>query len=456
MRSDGMARIARTSLRWAASLGVAACLCACGPVEPRSDRPNVVLVIVDTLRADRLGSYGFAADVSPALDALAREGVVFESVLAPSSWTRTSIGSILTSLPPRSLGIFNEMTDALDDRFTTLAEVLWAAGYWTLGATANPNINSSYRFHQGFDEYRDSNVLFPWMLHEPGKTADGALPAGRALYRALLDALARDERRPFYVQVTVMEVHEHVNEDQDLPPAYAGLFGEHEDAAYSRAVRRATDELASFVEAVTRLPGGDNTLFVVTSDHGEGLGDHPHVKESSQHGFLLYESHLRVPLILYDPAGRLPAGLRVARPVRLLDLMPTVLEWVGVEGPTEMRGRSLVPLLSDAGRIDLPEVFFAETRFQGRNKVAAYSSKWKYIENRDARPDLPPRGLHPADVREDGLRTDVSGQHPEVVEELHRAVEEWERAHPPSRRTDLRTPLSIGELRQLRELGYIE
>ena len=120
---------------------------------------------------------------------LAREGVVFESVLAPSSWTRTSVGSILTSLPPRSLGIFHEMTDALDDRFTTLAEVLWSSGYRTLGATANPNLNSSYRFDQGFDAYRDSDVLFPWMLLEPGKALDGPLPAGRELYRALLDEL---------------------------------------------------------------------------------------------------------------------------------------------------------------------------------------------------------------------------------------------------------------------------
>jgi choline-sulfatase len=436
------------------ALGAACHLLGCGS-DP--GRPNVVLVVIDTLRADRLGAYGFPEASSPAFDALAARGVVFTHVLAPSSWTRTSIASLVTSLPPRSLGIFHEYRDALDDRFDTLAEVLWAGGYRTLGATANPNINTSYHFDQGFDAYADSDVIFPWMRPEPGKrsTERAPLPAGRDLYQSLLERLGQEDRRPFYVQVNVMEVHEHRLFENGAPEAGPALFSERDDAAYLRAVRRATDELADFVAAVSALPGGRNTLFVVTSDHGEGLGDHPREPKAAGHGFVLYASQLRVPLLLYHPGGALPRGRVVDTPVRLLDVMPTILDFAGLAGPAGMEGRSLLPLVRGDGDVALPEVFFAETHFQRRDKVAAYTSEWKYFENRESWWKQQRQTLHPAGVVEDGTRTDVSAEHPEVVAHLAAAVRAWEQSHPPGRPTPPARPPSSQELQQLRELGYL-
>lgn len=429
-------------------------------------RPNVVLVVIDTLRADKLGAYGFPEATSPAFDALAERGVLFSYVLAPSSWTRTSVASLLTSLPPRSLGILHEYHDALGQRFVTLAEVLWAGGYRTLGATANPNINTSYHFDQGFDEYIDSGVIFPWMLPEPGaqSSENVALPAGRDLYRALVARIAASEQRPFYVQVNVMEVHEHIQMRRRPElyartrgqQGYAELFQGHDDADYLRSVRQATDEVAVFIEEVAALPGGCDTLFIVTSDHGEGLGDHPSVPNADRHGFVLYESQLRVPLLFYHPGGELAAGLVVTQPVRLLDVMPSVLDFVGLEGPQEMEGRSLIPLARGDGEVELPGTFFAETRFKRRNKVAAYTSDWKYIENREAAPRLPPRALHRVGVSEDGARTDVAAEHPEVVERLPARLRAWEEAHPVAESTRPAVAPSPLEQRQLRELGYLD
>jgi len=449
-----MARAARAR----ALLVVASAACAllgCG--REGGGRPNVVLVVIDTLRADRLGGYGFGEATSPAFDALAARGVLFETVLAPSSWTRTSIASLVTGLHPRSLGIFHEYHDALGARFTTLAEVLWAGGYRTLGATANANINASYHFDQGFDAYTDSDVLFPWMRPEPGKQSSerAPLPAGRDLYRALVEQVAADPHRPFYLQVNVMEVHEHLFFDAIGREPYADLFPERDDAPYLRAVRQATDELADFIEEVSALPGGRNTLFVVTSDHGEGLGDHPSVPKAEGHGFVLYASQLRVPLLLYHPGGALPRGRAVERPVRLLDVMPTILDFAGLRGPEAMEGRSLLPLARGEGDVELPEEFFAETRFQRRDKVAAYTTEWKYFENRESWSRLPRQTLHRAGVAEDGVRTDVSAEHPEVVERLAARVREWESAHPSAEPTPLVAPQSNEELRQLRELGYL-
>lgn len=449
-----MARWAR-SWTWLAAVAATPALLGCG--HGRAERPNVVLVVIDTLRADRLGAYGFPEASSPGLDALAARGVVFRNVLASSSWTRPSIASLLTSLPPRSLGIFHEYRDALGERFTTLAEVLWAAGYRTLGATANPNLNRSYRFDQGFDDYVESDVLFPWMRPEPGKrsTERAPLPSGRDIYRSVVERLAREPRRPFFVQVNVMEVHEHRLFEDGGPEAGESLFAGREDAGYLRAVRRATDALADFVEAVSALPGGRNTLFVVTSDHGEGLSDHPHVANASGHGFVLYASQLRVPLLLLHPGGALPQGRVVEQRVRLLDVMPTILDFVGLRGPAEMEGRSLLPLALGQTQVDLPEVFFAETRFQRRDKVAAYTSKWKYFENREPFSKLPPRTLDRADVVEDGARTDLAAANPQVVEELAARVREWELAHPPGAPTPQAQPPSQQELEQLRDLGYL-
>jgi len=116
------------------------------PQLPAPDRPNIVLIIIDNLRADRLGAYGFPAPTSPELDAYGRKGVRFERVVAQSTWTRPSIGSMLTSLHPRTLGLYREEGEMLGGEFTTLAEALKQNGYWTAGATANPNINAYFNF----------------------------------------------------------------------------------------------------------------------------------------------------------------------------------------------------------------------------------------------------------------------------------------------------------------------
>ena len=428
-------------------------------------RPNLVLVVIDTLRADKLGAYGFPGETSPAFDALAERGILFERVLAPSSWTRPSMASLVTGLHPRSLGLFHEYHDVLGEQFSTLAEVLWAGGYRTLGATANPNLNRSFRFAQGFDEYIDSEVLFPWMEAHPGErsSARNALPPGRDLYRELVERIARSEQRPFYVQVNVMEVHEHLRMRRrpelyaDAPERarYETLFDGHAEAAYLRTVRQATDEVAAFIEAVSALPGGRDTLFVVTSDHGEGLSDHPGVAGAEGHGFVLYESQLRVPLLFHHPEGALGPARRVARPVRLLDVMPTLLEVAGLPGPSGLHGVSLGPLLRGED-VELPDVFFAETRFQRSDKRAAYTADWKYYENREPKGPLPDRTLHPTGVAEAGARTNVAAHNPELAEQLAARLRAWERETPEAPPTRRKAPPSRREHELLRDLGYVE
>ncbi len=436
-------------------------LCACGAGDGDRRRPNLVVIIIDTLRADRLGAYGFDADASPELDAYARRGVRFASVFAPSSWTRPSVGSLLTSLHPRTLGIYDEQGHTLNESFTTLPEILREHGYWTLGATANPNINSSFNFDQGFDHYTDSDVLWEWMAEEPGKRleTEQALHTGGEIYQALEAQLSRAEHRPFYAQATVMEVHEASREyaagsgpsnapAEDFPP-------EVQERRYLEAVQQASREAHAFIRSVSTLAEGEHTLFVVTSDHGEGLSDHPHVGASRRHGLLLYESQLRVPLILYSTAGDLPPGRVIEPPVRLLDLMPTILDYAAVPAPDGIEGRSLLPLLRDEDAVlDLPDTFIAETRFRHHNKIAAYAKEWKYIENRIPHRGTEPRALHRMGTKEDGRRTNLSRGYPDVVNRLASRLRGWEEAHPQVPPTAPDAPLSKDEIAQLESMGY--
>jgi arylsulfatase A-like enzyme len=150
--------------------------------------------------------------VSPELDAYGRNGVRFDRVIVQSTWTRPSIGSMLTSLHPRTLGLYREKEEILADHFVTLPEVLKQHGYWTAGMMANPNINSYFNFDQGFDYYVDSNVVFPSMPGYRKQMVPGrrvALPRARAMLLKLQDAIRKRMCPPCYLQVNLMEVHEH-------------------------------------------------------------------------------------------------------------------------------------------------------------------------------------------------------------------------------------------------------
>ena len=196
---------------------------------------------------------------------------------------------------------------------------------------------------------------------------------------------------------------------------------------------------------------------MILSDHGEGLSSHPNVPgpEDRHHGYYVYESHMMVPWILYHPGDRLPAGRVIERAVRLLEVMPTILDLAGIAGPPEMIGQSLAPLLQSGRPPDLPAHFVVETAFRNADKIGIYSEGWKYIENRDGRHGLNPRALHPMGAMGDGLKTDLGGEHPELIDLFAAELERCERAHPKGEAV-LRDDLSQLEVEQLRSLGYLE
>lgn len=444
-----------------------ALLAGCGwftePVEPiREPAPvadritggstNVVVVLLDTVRADRLGFHGYPIPTSPHLDAIAEHGAVFERHIANCSWTRPSMGSILTGLHARTLGLYEERYDRLDTSFTLLSERLQRRGYVTLGVTSNPNMNDVFGFDQGFDAYGESGVRFRWMsgsgraISRDTPLEDAQTMTDRAL--AIVDAHREPlADQPLYLQVVYIDPHWPYVQPAEHERAVSGSS----EPGYDGGIHFIDAEIRRLLDGLAERGLMRDTLFVVTSDHGEGLGSHPDVPNSAMHGTTLYESVLHVPLVLSHPAI---APRRVPAVTEGIDVVPTVLDLLGWPVPADLPGRSLAPALRGE---QLPDRdVFAETDFRGHRKVAVRSGDLKWIRNDDV--DLWRSGAHeglrlePAALKQftvlpvEELYDVRTGEGPSrpagpasEADRLRAAVEAWE-ARTPARAPMNRAP----------------
>lgn len=382
----GRPRLAR---RWAAVLALLS-LAACG--EPR--QPNVLLISIDTLRADHLGCYGYERDTSPRIDALAREGVLFENALSSTSWTLPAHMTMLSGLPISVHGACEERHfDRQDDhgqrippplRGELVSSALRAAGYRTAGFYSWKYLDDSFGFDSGFDVWQRCGIdlySHPVLGVELARLRQtGEVEAMRELafaFRELidprrpsspevvgeatrwLDAHTGDER-PFFLFVHLFDVHDPYKPPKEFDrfgdPAYAGpidvkhaqLISERvypgmppEDLArlislYDGGIAYVDDQVGKLLDHLDALGLAEDTLVILTSDHGEEFFEHGTIGHR-QH---LYRESVAVPLVLRQP-GRLPAGKRVAETVGLIDLAPTILAATGTPPPHELPGVDL-------------------------------------------------------------------------------------------------------------------
>lgn len=295
-------------------------------------RPNFVLILVDTLRADFTTPYGFGENTSPELGRWAQRGVVFERVRSQSSWTKMSMASLFTSLWPRSHGI-KEAKDGLAEEALTLAEVLRDAGYATYGVQTNGWLHQSFGFHQGFERY-----MFPATGGDPRLGRASLWPhAGRVVEESQRLLAAHDPKRPFFLYLHFMDVHEYA-----APPDHK-TFGTDSRGAYLAAISWVDDAVGRVRGQLEDAGLLDRTVIVFGSDHGETFGEH------GVHGHArnVLTPVVWVPLLLRFPF-RVEPPIRVRTQVRNVDVAPTLLELAGVPVPAGYEGRSLVPLLTGA------------------------------------------------------------------------------------------------------------
>jgi arylsulfatase A-like enzyme len=351
--------------RWAAL--AAACALAGAGCAREAALPNVLVVVLDTLRADRLGAYGSQRGLTPFLDELAGRSVVFENAYATSSWTSPSVASLFTSRLPLQHGIV-DFESALAGDETTLAESLRALGFATGGFSANFRIADRLGYAQGFDVWEA--YLAAYVAPAGGKKVRTPYVREHAL--AWLDGVwNRRAPRPVFLYLQLMEPHSPYDPPEperlrvapeatraQIDAANALLVGlrfsdlSDEQVAllarlYDGEVAALDAELRTLFAALEERGFLENAFVVVASDHGEEFREHG----ALLHGLTLFEPGVRVPLFVIGPG--VAAGRRIAQAVSLLDVAPTVLARLGAPPPAGYEGRSLLPLLR--GEAGAPE-----------------------------------------------------------------------------------------------------
>jgi len=438
--------------RLAAVLALA--LAACAPIP---EHPNVLLVTIDTLRADRVGPRPDRASLTPFLDALAGRGLRYSAAYATAPWTPPSMASVLTGLYPSRHGVRRNITfgeqlvaqEVLPDDLPFLPELLQGEGYATFGVAANQVLAPEHGFARGFDRY-----LCLGFEHD-----------GNVVIRALEDWLPEIRRRePWLVWVHLLDPHAPYQRTGPLPSrpgpgrSYPELEGvqppqlyermkevgpgsdrlDYIEALYEGEVQRVDDHVRGVFE---RLDDERRTLAVVTSDHGEEFLEHGRFG----HGNNLFEESIRIPLILRLPGGR-RAGEVVRAAASLVDIVPTILEVLEIEPPGGLQGRSLLGL-RDA---EPPRAVFVELSRVAEAR-AAIEGRWKLIE--EVRPE-PRRMLF--DLADDPREhRSISAAFAEPADRLERlAREHVERSTRERGRDNPIHPLTPEQAEALRSLGY--
>ncbi len=399
----------------------------------RPAHPNVLLITLDTTRADWLGSYGYAAAATPHLDRLAAGGVRFATALSPAPLTLPAHASLMTGRNPYGHGVRNNGHFVLAADVPTLAGQFQAAGYDTAAFVSSFVLDRQFGLARGFGHYDDA-------LDPPAGLAD-SLELERRGDRTVAAATAWLAARPAAAAPYFLWVHLYDAHDPYAPPApFAQRFA---DRAYDGEIAF-DDALVGELLARAGHGAAGSPLVVVAADHGESLGEHG----ESTHGLFVYEGAVRVPLIVSWP-GAIAAGV-VEPPVRLIDVAPTLVALAGLTPLAAVDGRSLVPLLDrPATEAAAPRAAYAETYFpqffMGWAPLRSVrDGTWKLIDAPE--PELYDLAADP------GERTNVYATQPATARALRRQLETLARAGAERNST---TPMSAEARQRLSSLGYV-
>ncbi len=442
------------------------------------NRPSVIFVLVDTLRHDYLGCYGFEGPISPNLDRLSRSSHLFERAYAQAPWTKPSIASLFTGIYPTGHGVVNHeglmgRTDydtitkgRLAGAAVTLAEVYRDHGFATSAVVGNPWVTRDYGFDQGFTHFDDS-------------LAGVSTPAGSLLALAEDWLHQRDKDVPYLLYVHLMDVHgpylapeedyravsgsasldKHVlltTEEMDRIPRHlrkgnwvksrdlVSVLGEWQ-ARYAAGVHHVDRELGGFVDRLEAAGILDEAILVVTSDHGEEFHEHG----GWTHGDDLFEHQIHVPLMIRPPGG-LDESRRHDGLIRLIDVMPSLLAMTGVETPTGLDGQDLSPRTSGGVWGHAPLTFACATT---RDPALAAMNVGTYKVIMNTRVDSVAVFDVIVDPRE---QRDVALVYPRLTRELTSYLRSFFESQA-SRHLfeDPTNPISEDRMRQLKAIGYL-
>ena len=349
------------------------------------DLPNIILISIDTLRADHCSCYGYDKKTTPMLDLLAEKGVRFSHSYSSSPWTLPSHASMFSGLYPFKHHAVDDFI-SIHKSVPMLAEKLKAAGYETGAFVSHYYLSKDYGFDRGFDKFVTrldapatdmSEIASRWIrdhrkgnffafIHyfDPHTPYRPPLKYARKHYPPDMAPIAAD------VKDTLRVIHS--KNPDERSKLLEGLL-----ALYDAEIDFTDSAIGELFKKLQLFKLDQNTLIVVTSDHGEEFFEHGLM----EHGFTLYDEQIRVPLIFYCP-DRLAAGRVVDTPASNVDIMPTLMDYAGLRPPTEIDGSSLLPLVLPESRVPIPLVqraLHAQTTRQGPDRMCVVKDKMKYI-----------------------------------------------------------------------------
>jgi len=396
---------------------------------------RVVIVTLDTTRADRLGCYGYTDAATPNLDRLAEEAVLFENAVSPAPTTLPSHSTMFTGLYPQDHGVRYNLVFRLASDAVTLAELLRDAGFATAGFPAAFIVGRQFGIEQGFDTFREPpNGLGP----KKDPLANAGLPAATGVDHALAWLDTQPAHGKQFVWLHLYDPHV----PYTPPFPYASQY---RDRPYDGEIAYMDAQLGRLLDALRRSPRWPETLLVVAGDHGEGLYDH----RERHHGNLIYESTQHVPLIVRAPSAR---SARVAEPVGLADLFATVLDYAGLP-PRDVRGASLRAAIEGRSKLALGDVYFeslaGSLNYGWAELRGLRHGTWKLIDSPE--PELYRLDRDPQELE------NLADREPERLAELRAAL-----AALAAPRSDLRASepahdavLDPATERLLASLGYV-
>jgi len=401
--------------------------------------PNVLLITLDTTRADHLSCYGYPQDTTPAIDDLAAQSCRFSQAFATNPITLPSHASILTGTYPLYHGVRDNSTFVVPEQALTLAEVLAGRGWETVAFTGSFVLDSRFNLDQGFELY-DDRVEAGWSIDELTQREQNAFGfaerKANMVVKSALEWLERPRRRPFFAWLHFFDPHEPINP----PEPHRSRFGE----GYDCEIAFVDEQVGRFLSALKERGEYDRTLVVVVGDHGEGLLDHG----EPTHSLLIFDSTMRVPLIIRRP------GQREARVVdsvtSTVDIMPTVLDLLGIAPPAEVQGLSLVPLM-DGQEGPADRAIYMES-LAGRLQCG-----WGELRGLRSAHEKLIHGPVPRVFRVDGDPAelhDLAGQDPNAVQRLTERLEQVIATYRNPAGSSLAMPDTEARAK-LESLGYI-
>jgi arylsulfatase A-like enzyme len=441
---------------------IASGISACGDSPNLPSNPkNVVFIVVDTLRNDRLGCYGHNEETSPTIDKLAEESIFFEKAYSTAPWTLPSISSMLTGEHPAVLGTDND--SKLPKRFKTMAELFRDAGYQTAAVSSHIYVTKKYGFAQGFDFFNSNAIIGRDMVSGPVVNA-------RAFQT--INELSKSDK-PFFLFLHYFDPHyDYLMHDiLNTYPDYKGILhsGISIDAlralskkrrlrakdkrylfaAYDSEIRYTDDLISRLFDELRRRKMFDDTLIIFTGDHGEHLGDDR--ERWIGHTLHVTQKLIHIPLLIRMPKGAVRH--RVSSNFSLVDLMPTILRYIGIESPEDISGKA-IDLTSNK---PFDRVVFSET-VRWRKLQAVMSGKWKFTRNMKTQKfqlynlETDPRG-----------RIDIKDENMETANLLDQKRVEWvehvkaqQKKFGTAVKEKIKPDLSSEEVQQLKALGYVD